>query len=255
MPRPRSAMRKIREVLRLSLGEGLSPRQVAISLALSRITIRRYLERARLAGITWPLPDELDDVALEARLFAPPPPPGHIRPLPDWAEVHHELRSKKNVTLQLLHLEYKERCPSDGYQYSQFCLLYRAWLKKVDVVMRQEHKAGERCFVDWAGQTVPIIDPRTGELAFEAQIFVAVLGASSHTYAEAFPSQELEHWISAHIHAFEAWGACPRICVPDNPRTGVTQAHRYEPVLKCDVRRDGRALRRRDHPRPAVSGP
>jgi len=233
MPRPRSAMRRIREVLRLCLGEGMSPRQVASAVALSRITIRRYLERAQLAGLSWPLPNELDDDALEQRLFAPPPPPGHTRPLPDWAEVHRELRAMKNVTLQLLHLEYKEQHPADGYQYSQFCLLYRAWRDTLDLVMRQEHRAGERCFVDWAGQTVPIIDPASGERSIDAQIFVAVLGASNHTYAEAFPSQELEHWIAGHVNAFEAWAGCPRICVPDNPRTGVTTAHRYEPILNA----------------------
>ena len=227
MPRPRSPMRKIKEVLRLTLGEGLSRRQVVAATGLPYATVARYLERARAAGIAWPLPEDVDDAALEARLFARPAvPSAAARPLPDWAEVHRELRSKKNVTLALLHLEYKQQHP-DGYQYTQFCLLYRTWLKAVDVVMRQEHRAGERCFVDWAGQTVPVFDPASGEVDFTAQIFVAVLGASSHTFACAFPSQELEHWISGHVGAFEFWQGCPRICVPDNPRTGVTKAHRY----------------------------
>ena len=174
MPRPRTAMRKIREVLRLHLSEGLSPRQVAASLSLPRITVRRYLERAHLAGVAWPLPEGMDDEQLERRLFAPPPPPSAKRPLPDWPLVHQELR-RKEVTLQLLWLEYKEGAP-DGYQYSQFCRRYREWQRHLDVVMRQEHRAGEKLFVDWAGRTVPIVNPITGVIT-PAQLFVGVLGA------------------------------------------------------------------------------
>ncbi len=236
MSRPRSVMRKIKEVLRLTFGEGLSRRQVSRATALPYTTVSDHLARAAKAGISWPLPEDLDDAALEARLFTRPALPGSAsrspRPLPDWAELDRELRSRKNVTLALLHLEYKEQRP-EGYGYSQFCVHYHAWRRTVDLVMRHEHKAGEKCFVDWAGQTVPIIDPRTGEIALAAQIFVAVLGASSHTYAEAFASQELAHWISGHINAFEAWGGATRIVVPDNPRTGVTKAHRYEPILNA----------------------
>ncbi|HEV1992463.1 MAG TPA: IS21 family transposase [Candidatus Dormibacteraeota bacterium] len=223
-------MRKIKEVLRLQIGEGLSRRQVSAATALPYTTVADYLARARRAGLGWPLPEGLDDAALEARLFRRAAvPAAAARPLPDWAELDRELRSKRNVTLALLHLEYKEQHP-EGYQYTQFCRHYHAWRGRVDLVMRQEHRAGEKCFVDWAGQTVPITDPATGEIA-QAQIFVATLGASNFTYAEAFASQELAHWISGHIHAFEAWGGCPKICVPDNPRTGVSKAHRYEPIL------------------------
>jgi transposase len=210
MPRPRSAMRKIREVLRLSLAEGLSPRQVAASLAVPRITVRRYVERAQLAGLSWPFPDGLDDQALEQRLFSPLPPPSVTRPLPEWAHVHHELR-RKGVTLQLLWFEYKESEP-EGYQYSQFCRRYREWQRHLDVVMRQEHRAGEKLFVDYAGQTIAITEPLTGVIT-QAEIFVAVLGASNYTYAEAFPSQELEHWIAGHVHAFEFFGGCTQILV------------------------------------------
>lgn len=230
MPRPRSVMRKIKEVLRLGLAEGLSCRLVGQATSMPTTTVFDYLARARAAGLSWPLPEGTDDDALERLLFRLPAAPAEGRPLPDWAEVDRELRSKKNVTLALLHLEYKERQP-DGYQYSQFCRHYHAWRGTLDLVMRQEHKAGERCFVDWAGQSVPIFDGATGAISFAAQIFVAVLGASSHTYAEGFPSQELEYWISGHVRAFEAWGGSPRIVVPDNPRTGVTKAHRYEPIL------------------------
>ncbi len=218
MPRPRSAMRKIKEVLRLELGEGLSRRQVSAATALPYTTVSDYLTRARRAGIGWPLPEGLDDGALEARLFTRAAlPAAAARPLPDWAELDRELRSRKNVTLARLHLEYKEQHPA-GYQYTQFCRHYHAWRRTVDVVMRQEHRAGERCFVDWAGQSVPIVDPQSGQIALEAQIFVATLGASNFTYARAFASQELVHWISAHVHAFEAFGGVTRIVVPDSCR-------------------------------------
>jgi len=225
-------MRKIKEVLRLQLGEGLSRRKVSLSTGLPYTTVADYLARARRAGVGWPLPAELaDEGALEARLFARAAlPAAAARPLPDWADVDRELRSRRNVTLALLHLEYREQNP-DGYAYTQYCKYFHAWRGKLDLVMRQEHRAGERCFVDWAGQSVPIFDATSGAISFEAQIFVAVLGASSHTYAAGFPSQELEHWIAGHVGAFEAWGGSPRIIVPDNPKTGVTKAHRYEPEL------------------------
>ncbi len=222
-------MRKIREFLRLALGEGLSRRTTAAATGLPYTTVSDHLARAARAGLGWPLPDGLDDAQLEARLFArSEPPPAASRPVPDWATVHRELR-RKGVTLQLLHMEYKAREP-EGYQYTQFCRHYRAWQRQLDVVMRQEHRAGEKLFVDFAGQTIPITDPRTGEI-HQAQLFVAVLGASSYTYAEATASQELPHWIAAHVHAFSFFGGCAHLIVPDNLRSGVTRAHRYEPDI------------------------
>jgi len=219
-------MRKIREILRLSLGEGLSRRQVAAALGVPYTTVADHLVRAQVAGMSWPLPDGMDDAALEARLFVTQPAAAMSRPTPDWGAVHKELR-RKSVTLLLLWMEYREQHP-DGYQYSQFCDLFRKWQRRVDVVMRQEHRAGEKMFVDYPGQTVPVVNPETGEVS-EAAIFVAVMGASSYTYAEAFPSQELPHWIAGHVHAFEFMGGCPRILVSDNLRSGVTRANRYEP--------------------------
>jgi transposase len=222
-------MRKIRDILRLALGEGLSRRTTAAATGLPYTTVSDHLARAARAGLGWPLPDDLDDAQLEARLFArAEPPPSASRPLPDWPTVHRELR-RKGVTLQLLHMEYKERQPS-GYQYTQFCRHYRTFARHLDVVMRQEHRAGEKLFVDFAGQTIPIVDPATGEIR-QAQLFVAVLGASSYTYAEALPSQELPHWIAAHVHAFSFFGGSSRLIVPDNLRSGVTRAHRYEPDI------------------------
>ncbi len=230
MPRPRSAMRKIRELLRLHLGEGLSRRQAAIAAGMPYATAADHLARAARAGLGWPLPDGLDDGQLEARLFVPPSarPPTELRPTPDWVEVHHELH-RKGVTLQLLWLEYRERYP-DGYGYTQFCEYYRRWCKRQRLSMRQVHRAGEKLFVDFAGMTIPITDPDTGEV-WQAQLFVAVLGASNYTYAEALASQELPHWISAHVHAFAFLGGCSAIIVPDNLRSAVSRAHRYEPDI------------------------
>jgi transposase len=200
-----------------------------------------HVARAERAGLGWPLPDDLDDAQLEARLFAKPEPlPTASRPLPDWVEVHRELR-RKGMTLQLLHMEYKERHP-DGYQYTQFCRRYREWQGRLDRVMRQEHRAGEKTFVDWAGQTLPIVDADTGEIR-QAQLFVAVLGASSYTYAEAFASQSLPDWIAGHVHAFTAFGGASAIVVPDNPRTAVTRPHRYEPDLNRTYEDPGSAAR------------
>ena len=167
------------------------------------------------------------------------------RPVPDWQRVHKELR-RKGVTLQLLWVEYREACP-DGYGYSQFANLYRHWRGQVDVTMRQSHVAGEKLFVDFPGDTVPVLDRRTGEVALRAELFVAVMGASNYLYAEAFPSQELLYWVTAHVHCFEALGGCPAIVVCDNLRSGVTRPHRYEPDVN-QLRRDGRPLRCRGDP-------
>ena len=181
-------MRKIREVLRLYFAAALSIRAIARSLGTSPSTVGDYLRRAKVAGLSWPLPESVDDTGLERRLFPVPPPRHTARPLPDWSEVHRELR-RKSVTLSLLWQEYKETHP-EGLQYSRFCEQYRAWAGKLDLVMRQEHRAGEKLFVDYAGQTVPVVDRETGGER-QAQIFVAVLGASSYTFAEATWTQTL----------------------------------------------------------------
>jgi len=148
--------------------------------------------------------------------------------VPDWEQVHRELR-RQGVTLLLLWMEHKAQCP-DAHQYSQFCRLYRLWQRHLDVVMRQEHRAGEKLFVDFSGQTVPVVHPETGVVA-SAEIFVGVMGASNYTYAEALPSQELAHWIAGHVHAFEFMGGAPQIAVCDNLKSGLTRPHRYEPEV------------------------
>jgi transposase len=224
-------MRKIRDVLRLTFGEALSRRQVSASLGIPKATLADYIGRAKLAGLSWPLPEDLDDAALEAALFPTPAPSKTARPTPDWGHVHTELR-KKSVTLQLLWLEYREVHP-DGFGYSQFANLYQSWRRRTDLVMRQVHRAGEKLFVDYAGQTIPIYDRASGAVAMRAELFVAVLGASNYLYAEAFRSQELICWVTGHIHAFEFMGGCPEIVVPDNLRSGVTRPHRYEPEVNA----------------------
>jgi len=224
-------MRKIRDVLRLTFAEKLTRRQVGLSLNIPFTTVGDHVARATAAGLSWPLPDDLDDSGLEALLFPPVAPSTVPRPAPDWGYVHHELK-RKGVTLQLLWLEYRETHP-DGYGYSQFANLYRTWRGRVDVVMRQHHRAGEKLFVDFAGQTLPIYDRRSGEVVLRAEVFVAVAGASSYLYAEALASQELLHWVAGHTHAFEAMGGCHEIVVCDNLRSGVTKPHRYEPDVNA----------------------
>jgi transposase len=222
-------MRKIKDVLRLRFEVGLSQRQIARSCGLGKTTVIECLRRFEQSGLLWPAAAELDEATLERTLY--PPPPGvatDCRALPDWASVHRELR-RKGVTLTLLWHEYKAGHP-EGFQYSWFCDQYRAWAGTLDVVMRQEHRAGEKLFVDYAGQTVEVVDRHTGEVR-QAQIFVAVLGASNYTYAEATWTQQLPDWIGAHVRAFEFLGGTSEVVVPDNLRSAVSKAHRYEPDL------------------------
>jgi transposase len=222
-------MRKIKEVLRLHFEHQQSIRQIAPSCSIARSTVQEYLYRAEQAGLTWPLPEEMDDAALESRLFPPQTPiPPEKRQMPPMEYLHQE-RKKKGVTLMLLWHEYKQANP-DGYQYSQFCELYHQWRKTLDVCLRQEYRAGEKLFVDYAGQTIPIHDPLTGETR-EAYLFVAALGASSYTFAEATLERTLSSWIHSHVHAFEFFDGVSEILVPDNLKTGVTHPSRYEPDL------------------------
>ncbi len=229
MPAKRLTMRKIKDVLRLKFETDLSIRRIARSCNVSRPTVTEYLTRFAEADLVWPAAAELDDAALERKLY----PPVATLPLldgtiPDWSQVHRELR-RKGVTLALLWHEYKAAHP-EGFQYSWFCKQYRAWAGKLDVVMRQEHRAGEKLFVDYAGQAVEVVDRRTGEIR-QAQIFVAVLGASNYTYAEATWTQQLPDWIGSHVRAFEFLGGTSEVVVPDNLRSGVSKVHRYEPDL------------------------
>lgn len=227
MSNRRIEMRNVKEILRLKFEMGLSNRQIGRSCGLPHSTVGDVLRRVSAAGLRWPLAEDVEDAELEAMLFPRRPESGG-RPLPDFAKLHVELR-RPGVTLQLLWSEYKQM-QEEGYQYSRFCELYRAWTKKVDYCLRGEHRAGEKLFVDYAGATMPIVDAETGEVR-EASIFVAALGASSYTYAEATWTQQLPDWIASHIRALEYLGGVPEILVPDNLRSGVSFACRYEPGL------------------------
>jgi transposase len=195
MPGERLSMRKIREVLRLRLDRGLPQRAVAQSLGLSQGAVHGYVARARRAGLSWPLPEGLDDSQLEALLYPPPPVVGTgQRPIPDWTVVHRELR-RPNVTLALLWEEYRGGTGArDGFGYSWFCDLYREWIGRLKPTLRQVHTAGERVFVDFAGHTMEVIDGATGEI-HRAEVFVGVLGASSYVFAQATWTQSLPDWL------------------------------------------------------------
>lgn len=229
MPAGRLSMRKIHEILRLKFGQGLSNRDVARSTSVSRSTVADYLLRAKAADLSWPLPEGMDEATLEQRLF--PSATGERQrelAVPEWSEVHRELR-RKGMTLALLWYEYKEQHP-DGCQYSWFCQQYERWRGTIDPVMRQEHRAGEKLFVDYAGQTMEIIDPGTGEVK-KAEIFVATLGASNLIYCEATWSQGLPDWIGSHVRTFAFLGGVPEVVVPDNLKSGVSKTCRYEPDI------------------------
>ena len=229
MPGQRLPMRQVREVLRLKHVCGHSGHQIAAMVGVSRYTVAEYLRRAAVVGITWPVPPDLDDAALERKLFTPPfASMEALRPQPDWPRIHAELR-RPGVTLLLLWEEYRAGQP-DGYGYSRFCDLYSAWRGRLSPTMRQVHPAGERLFVDYAGQTVPVIDGATGEVR-PAQIFVAALGASNFTYAEARWTQSLQDWIGCHVNALASFGGVARQIVCDNLKAGVTAACRYEPGI------------------------
>lgn len=230
MPQKRLSMRKIKEVLRLKHSCKLANRAIARSCGLARSTVAEYLRRASEAGLSWPLPDDADDASLEASLFPPAPLiSSHQRPVPDWQKIHATLKQHKHVTRFLLWQEYKA-IHSDGYQYSRFCDLYDRWRQRQEPVMRQIHRAGEKLFIDYAGQTVPVVDRKTGEVN-QAQIFVAVLGASSYAFCEATWTQSLPDWISSHVRALHFFGGVPEVLVPDNLKSGVTSPHLYEPDL------------------------
>jgi transposase len=222
-------MRQISEVLRLD-AEGLSHRQIARSVGLSKTTVRNYLDRATKAALRWPLCVDLDAVELEARLFRRDVDELRSRrPEPDWSDVHRELKGRGHVTLRLLWMEYRRAHP-DGWGYTQFCGHYRVWLGRQEVVMRLEYKVGDRLFVDFSGDRLPLVDEATDETAM-AEIFVAVLGASGYLYVEATHRQDLESWLGAHVGAFEFYGGVPRVTVPDNLKAGVTKACWYDPEL------------------------
>lgn len=222
-------MRKIRDVLRLTHALGMSRRLAGEATGIGKSAVGDYVRRAAIAGIGWPIPDEIDDAELERRLFPPMDAAASVaRSEPDWAHVHAEMK-RRGVTLALLWQEYRGDHPQ-GFAYSWYCESYGGWKKRISPTMRQTHVAGEKLFVDWAGDTIGVIDPATGEER-RARIFVAALGASNFTYAEARWSETLPDWIGAHVNALNAIGGVPKALVPDNLKAGVTKPSRYEPGI------------------------
>ncbi|MGH7071973.1 MAG: IS21 family transposase [Acetobacteraceae bacterium] len=227
MAQQRLSVRKVREILRLHHEQALSARRIAAGVGCALSTVQECLRRATAAGIGWPLPAQMDEAALLARLY-PPPTSRADYPLPDWAELHAEL-ARKGVTRFLLWQEYKATHP-EGLQYTAFCNHYRRWLATQSAVLRQAHAPGDKLFVDYAGPTVAVLDRHTGEER-QAQIFVAVLGCSNYTFAEATWTQALPDWLGSHVRALEFFGGAPAAIVPDNLKSGVLHSHRYEPDL------------------------
>jgi transposase len=227
-------MRRLREILRLSLERGLPQRAVAEALGIGTGTVSEYLGRARVAGVAWPIPEELqDDDKLETRVFGPKREGDSGRGELDVAFVHEELR-RPGVTLSLLWQEYLA-ANSGGYRYSQFCEHYHRYRKRLSPVMRQVHRAGEKAFVDFAGKKPSVVDPGTGEMR-AVELFVGVLGASSYIYAEAAERQDLTNWIGLNVRMVEAFGGSPAVFVPDNLKSAVTGPCRYEPEVNRTYR-------------------
>lgn len=229
MAAERLSMRKTREILRQKWVLGRSHREVAESLAISAGAVGAALARAKAAGVAWADVDALGEDALEERLYGRPAGAAEERPAPDCAYLHAE-RRRPGVTLALLHLEYLERHPN-GYRYSQFCEIYRQWLARRRLSMRQVHVGGDKAFVDYSGKKPRIVDPRSGE-SIEVELFVAALGASSYTYAEATLTQSGPDWIASHVRALHDFGGAPNALVPDQLKSGVTTACRYEPAVQ-----------------------
>lgn len=221
-------MKKIIEVLRLKYEAKLSHEKIARACCLSKGVVSKYIGLANAQQISWPLPEGMDEAQLEAVLFPLKPKIVGFSE-PDYFHIHQALK-RKGVTLQLLWEEYSETHQARAYKYSQFCHHYRQWRQQQRRSMRQVHRAGEKLFIDYCGPTVQIVDRATGEVR-HAQVFVCVLGASSYTYAEATWSQALPDWIASHQRAFQFYGGVPELLVPDNLKSAVTQANRYEPTI------------------------
>src|SRR2546430_2451687 len=222
-------MRQTREILRQKWSLGRTHREVAQSLRISTGAVGTTVLRARAAGLDWAQVDRLSDDVLHARVYGPPTPPTHHRAVPDCAYLHAE-RRRPGVTRGLLHLEYLEQHP-DGYRYTQFCEVYRRWAQRRGLSMRQVHRAGAKLFVDYAGKKPTIIDATTGEV-LAVELFVAALGASNYTYAEATRTQQVPDWVASHQRAFQFFGGVTEAIVPDQLKSGVVVPCRYEPGVQ-----------------------
>jgi transposase len=227
-------MRTIRELIRLGLSHQISARDVGRSLKISHPTVQKYMQTVKTAGLDWSAIEQMDDEQLKQLLRNVRGRKQNIeKPLPDYAYIHQEMK-KPGVTMLLLWQEYLEANPA-GYKLAQFRHYYYDYVKKIDVTLRQRYKFGEILFVDYAGQTVPIYDRLTGAIN-EAQIFVAVLGGSNYTYAEATADQGLPSWTGSHVRSFEYFGGVPAVVIGDNLKAAVNKAHRYEPDINPTYR-------------------
>ena len=229
MAQKRLSMPSVREVLRLKYELGRSHRQIAAALGIGHSTVGAYVRRAEAAGVSWSHAERMDDAALEAAIARPRRPPRVARPAPDWVHIHRALKSHKGTTLQLLWGEYLEQHP-DGYQYSRFCDLYRQWCARIDVVLRQRYRGGEKVFVDYAGPRFEVVDQDSGEVR-EVMVFVGVLAASNYTFVDLTWSRSLPDWVLSHVRMFEFFGGAPELVIPDNEKAAVRKASRYEPRL------------------------
>jgi transposase len=230
MPAESISMRKLKEILRLKYEANLSHRKIGTSLSISPGTVSTYINRAKLMGIEdWPLPTGWDDVKLNKHFLQTKIKPRTAIPLPNWSVFHSQLK-RKGVTKQLLWQEYVERNADNHYSYPQMCRTFKEWLSRQQPSMRQTHQYGEKLFIDYCGPTIPIVNPDTGEFR-GAQVFVAVMGGSNYTFAEATLSQQLEDWVMSHVRAFQFFGAVPDIIVPDNLKSATTRACKYDPDL------------------------
>ncbi len=226
----RLAMSKILEILRLRWVQALSVRQTALALGTSTGTVSNTTVRAEARELTWEEAERLSERELEERLYGVPVAPAAMRPEPDPVWMHTELK-RKGVTLELLHLEYQQEHEGrNAYEYTAFCDRYRKWRKARGLSMRQNHRAGEKVFLDYSGKRPRVVDPKTGEVR-EVELFVAVLGASNYTYVEATESQRLADWIGSNVRTFEYFGGCPAIGVPDQLKAAVTISRRHEPTI------------------------
>lgn len=234
MSRKRASMRKIKEVLRLAYFEHMSERLIALGSNTPKTAVHDYLLRAEEAGLTWLEAEGMDEYTIECLLFPPTNTPQTKKTVPDWTYVHEELR-RPHVTLQLLWEEYRQEHP-EGYSYSQFCELYRGYVRTLDVSMRQTHAPGEKVFVDYSGTRVEVVDPKTGELR-KAEVFIAVFGASNYAYAEATWTQRLPDWIGSHTRAMMYFGGVPAAIVPDNLKSGIKDPLYYDPEVNPTYQR------------------
>ena len=232
MTTQRIHMKKLRELLRLKFDTRLSHRQIGRALNVSAGTVSYYVQAAIQVGLTWPLPNDLDDKAL-IQAIEPVAKQLRTRPskpiLPPWNSIHRAL-SQKHMTLMLLWEDYVKENPQRHYIYTQFTRLYKSWSQSQQVTLRLEHKAGEKGFIDYAGTTIPVYCRETSDIDFHAQIFLMVLGLSHYTFAYATRSQQLPDWIDAHKRAFQFFGGVPQVLVPDNLKAGITDSCQFEPL-------------------------